>query len=132
MAVTKTTRLNQTRWSSGQDSVARTDFDSDAASLEANVALFKEGTLAERPPAGVRGRFYTVKGDSTAANNGRQFYDNGTEWRAVSYSNGMLVESNNTETAATLLVKGGTSETYESFRVDDNSGNKMMGVNPNK
>jgi hypothetical protein len=43
------------------------------------MAVDLQGTLAARPAAGVRGRFYTVAGDSSL-NNGRWFRDNGTAW----------------------------------------------------
>jgi hypothetical protein len=44
-----------------------------------SLAVDLQGTLAARPAAGVRGRFYTVAGDSSA-NNGRRFRDDGTTW----------------------------------------------------
>jgi hypothetical protein len=43
------------------------------------MAVDLQGTLSARPAAGVRGRFYTVAGDSSA-NNGRRFRDDGTTW----------------------------------------------------
>jgi hypothetical protein len=47
--------------------------------LDTDAAADLQGTLSARPAAGVRGRFYTVAGD-TSANNGRWFRDNGTTW----------------------------------------------------
>jgi hypothetical protein len=119
MAITKTPRLDQTRWSSGSDEVKREDFDSDAESLETNAALFKEGPLSARPAAGVNGLFYTVEGD-TAANNGRQYYDNGVEWKAPSYTNNQLAES----VAAgdtPLTVRGKASQTADLLKVQNSS-----------
>jgi hypothetical protein len=43
------------------------------------MAVDLQGTLSARPAAGVRGRYYTVSGDSSA-NNGRRFRDDGTVW----------------------------------------------------
>lgn len=53
-----------------------------------NVAMDDQGTLAARPVStvgtpGKRGRYYLVTGDSTAANNGRLWRDNGTGWDEV-------------------------------------------------
>lgn len=118
MAKTTTPRVQQTRWSSGNDTFSRLDFDADAASLEQNVGLFKEGTLAERPAAGVTGRWYTVKGDATPAHNGKRFYDNGANWQTERYANDFVAES--TSNAATaLVVKAKESPTAPIFTVGD-------------
>jgi len=129
MAITKTPRLNQTRWSSGQDPVKREDFDSDAASAEANSAIYKEGPLASRPSAGVHGRFYTVTNDIDPTINGRQYYDNGTEWKVIGYTNNQLAESISvSDTALTVRAQNGptadifevqTSDKSNVFRVTD-------------
>lgn len=55
------------------------------------VAMDDQGTLANRPVStggspGKRGRYYMVKGDSIAANNGILWRDNGTGWDEVGTS----------------------------------------------
>lgn len=60
MTVSKTPRLNLTRWSADSDPWDRADFDGDNAELEARVVIRSEGTLAARPAstAGSAGRYY--------------------------------------------------------------------------
>jgi len=53
-----------------------------------DVAKDDQGTLALRPESSVstpgkKGRYYFVKGDGTAANNGILWRDNGTGWDAI-------------------------------------------------
>lgn len=118
---TTTNRLGQTRWSAGTDTVIRTDFDTDAANLEARVLVFSQGTLAARPAPGTVGRFYTVVGDSTAPNNGRQFYDNGTAWiTAAKYAEGVLSVAPDA-TSAALTAKGASGQTGTVLRVVNSS-----------
>src|SRR5690349_17732683 len=47
---------------------------------------WSSGKLNQRDPAGAEGRIFAVKGDDTATNNGRLFYDNGTVWEELSVS----------------------------------------------
>lgn len=129
MAITKTPRLDQTRWSSGQDIVQREDFDSDAAELDSIVVVYAEGPLISRPAAGVHGRFYTVVGDSTPANNGKQYYDNGSTWQAVSYANNLVTESV-TATDTAFVARAAAGATANILEVQDSSGNKDLYVTP--
>jgi microcystin-dependent protein len=52
MAVTTTTRLGITRWSSPSDPFNRTQLDDSHAALEAKAAMFLDGAIADRPAAG--------------------------------------------------------------------------------
>jgi len=53
-----------------------------AAQLDNDVEA-KTGKLSERPAAALFGRLFYVAGDSTAANNGILWLDNGTSWSAI-------------------------------------------------
>lgn len=119
MAKTSGPRLGMTRWSAGTDAVSRTDFDGDNADIDANVMLFKQGTLAARPAAGTSGggRIYTVVGDGTAENNRKQFYDTGSTWiTAGSYGNDVLNESSAAGNPA-LVARGVSGQTADIFAV---------------
>lgn len=129
MAITKTPRLDQTRWSSGQDPVKREDFDSDASEIEANAMVFKEGPITSRPAAGVTGRLFTVKDDPTPANNGRQFYDNGIEWKATSYTNNQLAEALSPSDVA-LTVRAQASPTVNIFAVQNSASQNHLVITP--
>lgn len=83
MAVTNTTRLGITRWSSGNDPFNRSQNDSDAANLEAKVGLFTAGAIGSRPAAGAsnaRG-FYLATNEN--APTGILYYSDGTNWIPV-------------------------------------------------
>ena len=58
-------------------------FREQAERLALIAAFDYQGTLANRPAAGERGRFYTVIGDPTASNNGRTYRDDGSAWREL-------------------------------------------------
>lgn len=81
MAVTTTARLGLTRWSIGADPLTRAQLDASHAALEANVAMFAQGTLAARPAFGKSGRFYHVDSGSGI---GVTYYDTGAAWVPVS------------------------------------------------
>lgn len=111
MAVTQTPRLKQTTWSQGIDTVSREQFNSDAAALDAVVALFGQGTANDRPAAGVKGRFYTVVGDSDADQNGRMFYDTGTAWVTANRYMERAIVSAAVATDAALTIRGVANQT---------------------
>lgn len=69
-----------------------------------NSAVYGQGTLAARPSFGLQGRLYLVKGDSTAANNGVLWCDNGTGWTEV----GLHLSGDATVTGAMNVDEGGT------------------------
>jgi microcystin-dependent protein len=58
MAETTTPRLGIRRWSADTDTPSRAEFDADHAALDNLVAIDQQGLLADRPAAGVRGRYY--------------------------------------------------------------------------
>lgn len=77
MAVTLSPRLKLTRWSAGTDPFNRAQLSASLESLEANAAMFVQGTAATRPAFGVRGRFHH------AEDTGQTSYDTGTAWVPV-------------------------------------------------
>jgi hypothetical protein len=117
MAKTTTPRLSLTLWGSGTDSFQRTDMNGDNADLENKVMLYAQGTLAERPAAGVSGRIYTIVGDT--ANNGKQFYDNGSTWRSSTAD--VLIESTATGNIP-ATIKAYTGQTADLIRAVDSNG----------
>lgn len=127
MAKTTTSRLGQTRWSSGTDTVRRVDFDTDAANLESKVTIYAQGLLSARPSAGVSGRFYILAGESDPKLNGRVFYDNGSTWSANKYLNDAVIESTAAGNTA-LTVKAAASPTVDSFKITASDDSVLMRV----
>lgn len=82
MAVTSGPRFLLTRWSVGTDPFTRAQLDDDLATLDQYAARAESGLLSARPPAGIRDRFYTVRGD-TADRNGTVYYDDGATWSVI-------------------------------------------------
>lgn len=87
MSKTLTPRFGLTQWGAGTDSPLRTDFNGTFAAIESQAMISQQGVLGSRtaPSAASRGRIFTVQGEigSNVYLNGRQFYDNGTEWVAL-------------------------------------------------
>ena len=76
MAVTTTTRLGVTRWSSGGDAFTRDQLDQSHSALETKAAGFLKGTTAGRPTAGSdNDRFFYLDTDT-----GYLYYSNGSSW----------------------------------------------------
>lgn len=107
MAVTTTARLGLTRWSAGTDPFTRAQMDASMAALEANAAMFAQGTLAARPAFGKAGRIYFV---TSGASVGMHYYDDGTQWAPI----GVDLSSYATTSALTtgLAGKANTSHTH--------------------
>lgn len=105
MAKSRTPRMGVTRWTSGTDTVRRLDFDDAYANIEKNGAMYVQGTLANRPAAGVEGRFYWVTGDSPS-NNGKAYYDNGASWTVLGKYSEDVVINGSTSTSVPLTVTG--------------------------
>lgn len=74
MAETRTPRLSLPSYSAGTDAFSRLDWQDLVNSLEANAAADVQDTLANRPPAGIRGRYFY------ATDNGGLYRDTGTVW----------------------------------------------------
>lgn len=77
MAETLTPRLGIRRWSADADTPSRAEFDADHATLDDLTAIDLQGTLAARPPAAIRGRYYY------ATDNGILYRDTGAAWATV-------------------------------------------------
>lgn len=77
MTVTTTSRVGITRWSAGTDAFTRAQMDASHAAIEANVALYAEGTFAARPAAGKAGRLYR------ATDTGGFYWDTGAVWLPI-------------------------------------------------
>lgn len=129
MAKTTTPRVLQTRWSSGSDVVLRTDFDTDAANIDAMVAVYGQGTLSARPAAGTPGRYYFVVGDATEANNDRLYYDTGTAWRPAGryIESGLAVPSAATRVGFTVSGASGQIANLQEWR--NSAGTVLSSVN---
>src|SRR5664279_1864127 len=57
-----------------------------AARIKTLMMGWSTGKLSDRSAAGINGRFFSVSGDPTPANNGRLFYDNGTAWHELAFT----------------------------------------------
>lgn len=84
MAVTLSPRLGITRWSAGADPLSRAQLDADHAALDLLTALDAQGTLAARPAAGIRGRYYY------ATDTGILSRDTGAAWVSVNDHGGLV------------------------------------------
>lgn len=83
MAVTTTTRMGVTRWSSDSDAYSRAQMDSSHAALEANAGGFLQGLKAARPSAGAAyARFLYWATDESILYN-----CDGSAWFSVNASN---------------------------------------------
>jgi hypothetical protein len=101
MAITTTPRLGVYRWSAGGDSFLRTQMDESHEAIESKVAIYLQGTAADRPSAGTVGRYYYAT-DTTAFS-----YDDGIAWRNVSdpttvFTNAVQTLTNKTLTSPTM------------------------------
>lgn len=77
MAITTTTRLGVTRWSSGADAFSRSQMDASHAALETNAAMYAQDVIASRPSAGKSGRVFWATDES------KLYYDNGVTWTSI-------------------------------------------------
>lgn len=77
MAVTTTSRFGVYRWSSGSDAFTRTHMDTSHQMIEEKGAIYSQNTFANRPSAGVQGRFFFAT-DTSA-----MYYDTGSAWADV-------------------------------------------------
>lgn len=83
MAETTTPRLGLSVYSSGNDlHPDREKFNAQQRLLDAILATAQQGTLAERPAAGIGGSLYW------ATDNSRLYYDDGAAWRDVNTTGG--------------------------------------------
>lgn len=83
MAIEKTPRLGLKKYTLGSDlHPNRTEFNALQDLLESLVAISAQGTLSERPPAGVRNRFYW------ATDTARPYFDDGKQWLDVNPNGG--------------------------------------------
>lgn len=74
VTITSSPRLGLVQWSAETDAPNRTQFDNAFAAIDANVAMFLDNTMANRPAPGVVGRFFY------ATDTNSLWYDNGTAW----------------------------------------------------
>lgn len=74
MPITQTPRLGLNQWSSGSDPFTRAQFNVDNAALESLAAIFVQDVYANRPGAGVAGRFFW------ATDRKKLYYDDGAIW----------------------------------------------------
>ena len=77
MAFTTTTRFGLPQWSSGSDTVGRTQFNNAFAQIESLAAQDAQGTRAARPAPATRGRYYY------ATDIGMVYRDTGSAWALV-------------------------------------------------
>lgn len=131
MAVTTTTRFGITRWSAGTDPFSRAQMDASHAAIEALGAIYGQGTLAARPTAGTQGRYYTVRGDGTTANNGRVFYDDGSAWFEVGANVRDMVVRPSAAGVVGLQVIGFGGQTANLQEWKNSTGSTVGSVSPN-
>jgi hypothetical protein len=74
MPVTQTPRVGLNKWGAGTDPYTRAQHNADQDQLELLTAIDVQGTLAARPAAGTRGRYYF------ATDNGILYRDTGVAW----------------------------------------------------
>lgn len=77
MAVTTSSRVGVTQWSSSSDQFTRTQMDSSHAAIESLVAIYGQGVIGSRPTAGKVGRFYW------ATDEDKGYYDTGVAWKTI-------------------------------------------------
>lgn len=98
MAVTTTTRMGLTRWSSDGDPFTRVQLDTSASALETKAAGFLSGTLAARPAAAAAYDRYFYLGTDDAI----LYYCNGAAWFSVNaFATAGAITPGDTATAGT-------------------------------
>lgn len=128
MAETISPRFGMTRWSAGTDTVDRAEIDGNYGALESQAMIYLQGTRAARPASGKAGRIYTVVGDATAALNGLQYYDDGTQWWALDFARHTIGAESAAQVA--LQVDGFAGQTADIFQVRDSTGTVVFRVDP--
>lgn len=79
--ITNTSRFGLTQWSADSDApINRTQMNTDFGKLESLALRGSNGTLAARPPAGIRDRLYQV---TSGTGLGQQYWDSGSAWILV-------------------------------------------------
>lgn len=99
MVESRTPRVGLPQWSAGTDGPSRADFNEAFAALETLTAIDQQGTLAQRPAAGKRGRWWYDTG------NGFVYRDTGTAWVTVA-GDAMMPRTGGTFTGP-VTVDGG-------------------------
>ena len=79
MALTRGSRFGLWRWGAGADPFTRQQMEDSHAAIENLGAIDQQGTMAQRPATGVRGRYYYVEEPDTP-NHGALFRDTGVAW----------------------------------------------------
>lgn len=126
MAKTVTTRFGVTRWSAGTDTVARTDFDTAAANIEARGVVFAEGAMADIPAAGQRGRIFRNTDGATNNDRNRVFWDTGSTWISIAkYAQDQFVEPSTASTVASV-IRGKSGNNLDVFRVEQPTGTVFL------
>lgn len=83
MAVTRGLRTTVYRWSDSLlDAFTRDQMDASHAAIEDLMAIDAQGTLAARPAAAIRGRYYAVV-DPGGPSDGMLYRDTGSAWRTI-------------------------------------------------
>ncbi|WP_020393475.1 hypothetical protein [Kribbella catacumbae] len=85
MAVSTTPRLGINRWSAGTDAwPARGGWDTQQQKLDDLTAIDQQGTIALRPVAGVRGRYYFT------TDTRKLYRDDGVQWNEIGPNGGVV------------------------------------------
>ena len=77
MAVTTSTRVGVTLWSSDSDQFSRAQMQASHTAIEANAAIYSQAAIGSRPTAGKLGRFFWATDET------KLYYDNGSAWTVV-------------------------------------------------
>lgn len=107
MAETRTPRLGIPQWSAGTDSPSRADFNEAFLDTDNLVAIDIEGTLAARPAASIRGRYYY------ASDTEEVYRDTGSAWKSVGKAVSDQVVRAGAAANVAQTVRGFTSQTAD-------------------
>jgi hypothetical protein len=83
MTLSLSARLGIQRWSAGTDTFTRQQMDDAHRLLDSLTAIDVQGTMAARPAASIRGRYYWVSDPADTTNDLTLWRDDGSTWRLV-------------------------------------------------
>lgn len=130
MTRTLTARTGTPVYSSGGDAFTRTDWNLTGDQLDEVVAIFEQGVRADRPSAGIEGRFYAVVGDPNPVYNGMVFYDNGAAWSTVGVDAEDVTFRSSAAGTVPLTLKGSAGQTGDMLRLQDSTGTNKVRFAP--
>ncbi len=140
MTVNTDGRLGLHSWTATTDPFTRAQMTADHLAIGELAAIDRQGTLAARPAAGIRGTYYA------ATDTGQLFRDNGASWTEVpTYAAGALrigatartsaevadarlAVSTDASTTAGVAIQGATAQTAPAVRLVTSAGLETLEV----